>query len=64
MSVYYVRLNQRANNYKNVATSSDTVVTSPAQPNPRPTLRSGLTINLTGGTTTVAAEQGLNTAGG
>ena len=66
MSVYYTRLNQRANNYRNVATSGNTVVTSPAQPNPRPTLRAGLSLNETAGegNGAVPAEQGLNTAGG
>lgn len=64
MAVYYNRLNQRRHEYRNIDTSSNTVVPNAAQPNPKPSLRSGLTVNLTAGTSATPAEQGRYTAGG
>lgn len=64
MTVYYNRLNQRRHEYRRVNTSDNTVIPYPAQPNPKPNLRYGLTLNLTDGTSATPAEQGTHTAGG
>jgi len=66
MTVYYNRLNQRANQYRDIDTNSNEVIPYPAQPSPNPNLQAGLSLNETAGTGNGAtdATQGKNTAGG